>query len=212
MGDSCHEQRVFRSFGIVPAAGRSVRMGQPKLLLPWTTDEGSRTVLEQVLAAWCDSQVTQVIVVLHPEDDALAKICGRTRAQALIAPTPPPDMRASIQRGLDFVASSFAPTDDDVFLVAPADMPLLTSTAIDQVLAAHDPKCPKILVPIANCRRGHPVLFPWRLAAEVKRLPPDVGLNQLLHLSEVHELEIQQPAILADLDTPEDYRRLQDLS
>ena len=47
------------------------------------------------------------------------------------------------------------------------------------------------------------------LSAEVARLPPDVGLNHLLQTIDVCELAIQQPAILADLDTPEDYRRLQ---
>jgi molybdenum cofactor cytidylyltransferase len=212
MGDANSDRSDFRSFGIVPAAGRSVRMGQPKLLLPWTTDEGTQTVLEQVLAAWCASQVTHVVVVLHPEDAALAEICRRTRAHTVVAPIPPPDMKASIQRGLEFVAARFAPSDNDVFLVAPADMPLLTSSAIDLVLAAHDPKQREILVPRAAGRRGHPVLFPWPLVTDVARLPADVGLNQLLRATTVRELETQQASILADLDTPEDYKRLQDRS
>jgi CTP:molybdopterin cytidylyltransferase MocA len=44
-----HRQLVdptMQTFAIIPAAGRSVRMGQPKLLLPW----GQTTLLEHVLA------------------------------------------------------------------------------------------------------------------------------------------------------------------
>lgn len=208
MGDESSAHR-FRSFGIIPAAGRSARMGQPKLLLPWKAGEETRTVLDHVLAAWCSSQVTDAMVVLHPEDRELAEICRRTRATAVIASSPPPDMKTSIQHALNFVESNLAPANEDVFLVAPADMPLLTASVIDLVLSAHNPQHPKIIVPRVHDRRGHPVLFPWTVAVEVKRLPFDVGLNQLLKTAAVSELEIQQPAILADLDTPEDYRRLQ---
>ena len=41
-----------RSFAVVPAAGRSRRMGRPKLLLPW----GESTIIQQVLGAWRASQ------------------------------------------------------------------------------------------------------------------------------------------------------------
>ena len=46
----------FRAFAIVPAAGRSTRMGRPKLLLPWS--DGS--MIESQLRAWRASRVAAV--------------------------------------------------------------------------------------------------------------------------------------------------------
>ena len=70
----------MRTFAIIPAAGRSQRMGQPKLLLPWRNS----TIIEHVLAAWRASQVSHMLMVVHPADRQLAEIrgtlCGGGRA------------------------------------------------------------------------------------------------------------------------------------
>ena len=58
---------MFRSFAVVPAAGRSERMGAPKLLLPL----GDSTVIEHVLAAWTASPVTRTVVVVRADDAEL---------------------------------------------------------------------------------------------------------------------------------------------
>jgi molybdenum cofactor cytidylyltransferase len=58
---------MFRSFAIVPAAGRSARMGAPKLLLPL----GDRPVIDWVLAAWTASRVTRTVVVVRADDAPL---------------------------------------------------------------------------------------------------------------------------------------------
>ena len=68
----------MRSFAVIPAAGRSQRMGQPKLLLPW----GRTTVIEHVLGVWRASRVTHTVIVVHPDDKFLAELshqlrCGR---------------------------------------------------------------------------------------------------------------------------------------
>ncbi|HMP05911.1 MAG TPA: NTP transferase domain-containing protein, partial [Lacipirellulaceae bacterium] len=60
-----------RSFAIVPAAGRSVRMGAPKLLLP----VAGRPLIDHVLAAWSASRSTRIVVVVRGDDHALATRC-----------------------------------------------------------------------------------------------------------------------------------------
>ena len=194
----------MQSFAVIPAAGRSARMGRSKLLLPW----GERTVIEQVATAWRDSQVSQVVVVLHPDDVAAAQLCRRVGVEVVTAVPPPPDMRASIERGLAHVRQRFAPSARDAWLIAPADMPLLSAAMIDLVLLAHDPAKPSIVVPAHAGRRGHPVLFPWPLAVEVPRLAPGTGVNELLKSHPVREISIADPSAWGDLDTPEDYIRL----
>ena len=120
----------FRSFAIIPAAGESRRMGQPKLLLPWR----DKNVIETVIGAWQASRVGRVMVVIHPADQQLADCCRGAGAEIVIPDTPPPDMRTSLCEGLKAIQSEMSPDAADVFLVAPADVPGLSSAVIDLLL------------------------------------------------------------------------------
>jgi molybdenum cofactor cytidylyltransferase len=199
-------QPAARFFGVVPAAGRSARMGRPKLLLPW----GETTLVEHVLAAWRASRVTSVTVVVHPDDAALAEICRRAGAEVVVPDCPPADMKASVGRALAWIAARHAPAAGDAWLVAPADMPGLSAALIDFVIAARDARVPRIVVPTSGRRRGHPVLFPWSLASEVAQLAADEGLNELVSQHALVEVNWPDETAFADVDSPEDYRRLRD--
>src|SRR5438105_1210963 len=109
-------------FAIVPAAGESVRMGRPKLLLPWQ----GKTLLEHVLEAWKASRVRATFVVVRPDDEPLIKVAEAAGAIVLRPPLPPPDMRASVCFGVGEIRQMFSPQDSDAWLVAPADLPRLS--------------------------------------------------------------------------------------
>lgn len=189
-----------RVFGVLPAAGRSRRMGQPKLLLP----AGSVTVIERVLETW-RACVPVVVVVVHPHDGALAEVCHRCGAHVVVAQPPPPDMRASVCCALEELGRVYKPHDEEGWLLAPADMPGLTCEAIRGVLGARLQGRSEILVPTWNGRRGHPVYFPWRQAQAVAELPADVGIDALVRSGPVREVPAADASVLADLDTPEAY-------
>lgn len=183
-------------------------MGRPKLLLPW----GETTVIEHVLARWQASRVEQVVVVVDPADERLAAICRAAGVQVVVPPVASPEMKDSVDRALEWIASQ-GPAADDAWLVAPADMPTLRPTVIDRLIAAHaaalGSSAPRpIRAPQHAGRRGHPVLFPWPMAADVARLGPDEGLNVLLARHGVECLDVEAGAIPEDFDTPEDYDRL----
>jgi len=197
------DSSVTRSFAILPAAGRSRRMGRHKLLL----SHAGRTVVEHVLAAWRASQVTQIVVVVHPDDEQLAEICQAAGATVIQPTEPPPEMKDSVKCALAEIAARYQPTERDVWLLAPADMPELSEATIDLVLAAHRDNAQRIVVPTHGGRRGHPVLFPWALAAEVAALGNDQGINAIVSRNEVREIAIAANEILMDLDTPDDLER-----
>lgn len=192
----------IRGFAIVPAAGRSRRMGQDKLLMPW----GTATVIESVLAAWKTSAVDEVVVVSRQDQTALTELCREITV--VVPPVAPPEMKDSVLAALSHIRSAFSPTDNDVWLLAPADMPQLDPTVVNRVLSAHDPRSHSIVVPTTGGKRGHPVLFPWRSAAAVAQLRADQGVNALLDLFPVREVECGNASIHGDLDTLEDYERL----
>jgi molybdenum cofactor cytidylyltransferase len=122
----------------------------------------------------------------------------------------PEEMRQSVEHALRYIEERFQPRPEEGWLLAPADHPLLNTEVIERLVSEWHASPGKILVPIHHGRRGHPTLFPFSLAAEVFDLPADQGLNQLVksHAAEVCQIEVDSPAVVADLDTPEDYARL----
>jgi len=182
-------------------------MGSPKLLLPW----GDTTLIGHVLRRWKASRVDRVIVVLHPDDDALAAECQEACVVRRIPA--PAEMRDSICYGLEAAVEQFGAGPGDVWLVAPADMPNLHSQAIDALLDAYatgvavGDETARIFAAAHHGRRGHPVLFPWSLAHEVHSLANDEGLNVLTRRHPVMDVEVGDSAISEDIDTPEDYAK-----
>ncbi len=192
---------------IVPAAGKSTRMGQPKLLLPL----GDRRVIEHVLDALGESQVARVVVVLQPGSDELRSVVSKyAKVEVASLPAPTPDMRASIVFGLDYAERQCGPEPLHAFFIALADLPTLSTSVIDQLAEQFLRTSRSIIVPTFSGKRGHPALFDWKLVPQVRALPPDRGVNHLIAqlASEVDEYPIGDAGVLEDLDTPQDYDRI----
>ncbi|MFN0020655.1 MAG: NTP transferase domain-containing protein [Pirellulaceae bacterium] len=197
-----------RHFAIIPAAGKSTRMGAPKLLLP----VDGVTMMEKTLAAWKRSRMYRIVVVVRPDDDELRHVCQASGIVDIVTPPQqPPQMKDSVQYALMHIRENYAPTPDDSWLMAPADMPCLSTQVINSLLWHDDPNRRSILVPTIGGRRGHPILFPWTLAAEVCQLSDREGLNVLTQRHPCREISCDEfePTITAfeDVDTPEDLRK-----
>ncbi len=195
--------RSQRLFALIPAAGRSRRMGSPKLLLPWD----GKTVIEQLLIALCRPEIVAVYVVVRPDDVELQSALNRTAAIIVIPDHEPSDMRDSVELGLRAIRKRFNPVDNDGWLLIPADHPLVEPEVLDGLLRRWSIGDCQALIPKFGDRRGHPTLLRWSLAAQVEQLPCDVGINHLLRSSPdlVTEWPTDRESVLADLDTPEDY-------
>ena len=197
---------MSRLFAVIPAAGRSRRMGRPKLLLPW----GTGTVIEQVLRVFHRPEVTAVYVVVRPDDVELQTKAAAAGGTVVVPASAPPEMRDSVEIALRRIEFDHAPAADDGWLLAPADHPVLAPAILDALIDRWKGDDRRILIPTHAGRRGHPVAFPWELAPEVFGLPRDEGLNALVRRRSdlVVETPIDDSAVLADLDTPADYERL----
>jgi molybdenum cofactor cytidylyltransferase len=192
---------------VVPAAGHSQRMGRPKLILP----VGGVPLIEVVVTALRDAGASPVLVVTPPADapGAGVLISEATEAGAeVVTPAEQPiDMRASVELALGSLERlEPAPT---TVLLTPADSPGLTRGLVDRVIGRARASPRSIVVPTVGGERGHPVAIPWEVVLGVRDLPAGVGVNALiaLHAGSVDEFEVDDPAALADLDTPEDYLR-----
>src|SRR5262245_20423782 len=199
-----------RYFALIPAAGHSMRMGQPKLLLPLT----GRPLVIHTITAWLQSKVHRVVIVIRPGDEPLTAAVRTADVDIAIPDVPPPDMKASLQIALRHIERQYKPSGDDAFLVAPADMPRLSPAIINRLI--HQQKTGRtddILVPTLHGKHGHPVLFPWPLASQVHDLPPAAGLDAVVHRHQPRLVPSEDlvPAgeyPFADIDTPEEFHRL----
>lgn len=180
-------------------------MQQPKLLLPWN---GS-TIIDCVLRAWCNSNVSYVTVVLRRDDVTLSKVCEKWPVEIVRADRAPRDMKESIQLGLRRVVEVHEPTGRDRWMVAPADLPQLDAGLINQLIAAAASQ-PGVTVPRFGGRQGHPVLLPWGLSADVFALGADEGLDRVLEKQEINFVHFPAKWRATDVDTPEEYVRLKD--
>lgn len=194
-----------RVFAIVPAAGRSRRMGAPKLLLQL----GGRTVIDTVLKSWIDSCVCETVVVARADDATLLARCRRHDVHLIATESKPIDMRATLIIGLHDIMRRLAPSGDDAWMVAPADLPGLTTSLINAVASRYDPLAPRIVVPCRGGRRGHPVLLPWSAAAPFCAAAGRSGLNEFLRRqpgAALNVIDVGAEPATVDLDTPLDLR------
>jgi len=201
--DSPTQER--RCFGIIPAAGKSVRMGTHKLLLAWE----DATVMDHVLSVWTASRVKRVVVIVRQHDSALREICQRwSDIDLVVAQNDPEDMKASIQLGLTHIAKHHQPHECDRWLVAPADLPTLNTSLIDQLVGASQ-ETDSIVVPRYGDRRGHPISFPWSLATQAFELGDIEGIDVLIKSHPGRFLHLPAADRPGDIDTPDEYSRLQ---
>jgi CTP:molybdopterin cytidylyltransferase MocA len=185
---------------VVLSAGFSRRMGSFKPLLPF----GSTTVIERVIGTIRDAGVETIRVVVGWNADALTPVLDRCAAPWVRNERFADGMYASVQAGVRSL-----PPDVAAFFLLPGDMPLVRGGTLVRLIAEWDSRPGGVLYPCHEGRRGHPPLIASRYIPEILRETPPGGLRELLtrHAMDARNIEVSDPGILADLDTPEGYRR-----
>ena len=193
------------TFAVIPAAGKSSRMGRPKLTLPFR----GKTVLECVIGALRDAGIQHVLVVIGSHAPQLVPVAESAGALVLRLEGETADMRASVEQGLRWLEGRFQPKDEDAWLLAPADHPALDADVIRQLIVARtmNPE-QSIIVPTYKGKRGHPALIGWKHVSKISGLPAGTGIDWYLRETGVFELPLESESIVIDLDSPADYERL----
>ncbi|HYG64534.1 MAG TPA: nucleotidyltransferase family protein [Thermoanaerobaculia bacterium] len=198
---------------VLPAAGASRRMGRPKLLLP----VGDTTLVGAVAASLRRAAVSPIVLVTAPDANGgalrdWARGAGIEGLRVAVNPAPERGMLSTIREGIAALGGAADLAErGEILLVTPADLPGLRPESVRQLLhfmVTADGTA--LAVPVHRGRRGHPLAIAPFLIPEIGELDPDVGLRQLLdrHADEVIEVEMDDPGVVEDVDTPEDYARL----
>ena len=194
-----------RLFALVPAGGESIRMGVNKLALPL----GGKSVLRRIIDELLASTIDRVLVVLGPVSHEQMNDIP-SPAVPIILPSQTSDMRATLQAGLVAIEENESPADDDGIVVALGDQPTIRRALIKRLAEAYHQDPGKMVVPSFDDRRGHPIVIPWRIIVSLRDLAADQGLNTIVRSNEssMRTVEIEDPAILEDMDLPADYYAL----
>ena len=183
---------------VVLAAGFSRRMGSFKPLLPF----GASTVIERVIATIREAGVEAILVVVGWNADLLTPVLDRCAAPWVWNERFSDGMYASVQTGVRSL-----PADVAAFFLMPGDMPLVHASTLVRLIAEWDARPGGILYPCHRGHRGHPPLIAFQHAPEILRDTPPGGLRELLgrHAKDARDIEVADPGILTDLDTPDNY-------
>ena len=155
-------------------------------------------MVRRIAESLCEADMRVVVVLGHREADVRDALAG-VSCEFVRNPAPENGMFASVQCGCGTVER------EQGCLVMPGDCPgvqVATITCIKHTLQRHPTR---VIIPIFQGRRGHPVGVPAHIVARVRALPPTTpGLRTLWHAESVREIPVDDPAVLRDLDRPED--------
>lgn len=190
---------------IVLAAGRSLRMGAHKLLLPL----GDQPLLAWSVAAVCASDAQPVIVALGRAASEVAEALAPGRYTTVINPRFEDGMGTTLALAVGRLPADVAGT-----LVLLGDQPFMPSSAIQSVLAAARQQPEAIILGECAGQRGHPVYLPRRVFARVQALNTDAGARAIIaeERSDVILVHIADEHATFDVDTLADYQRAQALA
>jgi molybdenum cofactor cytidylyltransferase len=193
--------------GIILAAGRSSRMGRAKPLLPCPD---GRTFVHRLAASLCDGGLQATLVVGRPDDELLRAEVAAIGLPVRFVENPDADtgQLSSLLAGL---RAADGPGVRAV-LVAPVDAPLVAPDTIATLVAVFSSTGAPIVRAVYNGRHGHPVVFSRAMFEDLRRADPSVGAKAVLraHARAIVDVEVDDPGVVGDVDTPEDYRRLFD--
>jgi molybdenum cofactor cytidylyltransferase len=187
-----------RIAALVLAAGRSTRMGGPNKLL--ATLEGKPMVRHAAEAA-LGAGLERVVVVTGHQGERVRAALGELDLGFVDNPDFAEGLSTSLRAGL-----AALPEDIDAAIVLLGDMPRVTAGLVARLAGAFDPAAGRhIVVPVAEGRRGNPVLWDRRFFAELARVTGDQGGRAVLldYPEAVFEVPVDETSVHLDLDTPE---------
>lgn len=191
---------------LILAAGESSRMGRAKALL--RSGDSHASFLEELTTALRLGGVGDVLVIGRPDDVLLQEEGARLIPPIRFVPNPHADtgQLSSVIAGLN-VADR--PGTRGI-LLAPVDMPLVTGETVAALLGAFRATLAPIVRPVCQGRHGHPVIFGRTVFDQLRHADPSEGARAVVHANRaaIVDIEVSDPGVLVDIDTPEDYARV----
>lgn len=178
---------------LIPAAGASVRMGRPKLLL----ELGGRTLIENAIGTASMAGCSPIVVVVGGGPPQIADIARRLGAEVVQNDEWRQGIGTSIARGM-----SALPRDTDVVLILPADQIDVEPEHLQRLIASARDEG-GVAATDFGANRGAPAAFFIGEFGLLSNLSGDRGARDAIQ----NARPIAPPRPIRDIDTLEDFAK-----
>ena len=190
------------AWAILLAAGESSRMGQLKALLPWR----GQPLLRHQTSALREGGVDRVVVVLgHRAEDLSPLLEGLDGVDWVLNPDYLQGKTTSIKAGL----SALDHRAVGEILLLNVDQPR-SAADIAHILQTHRAGDCSVTIPTCGGKGGHPIALSGELLDELLFIDEESqGVKAVVQRrpESVNRFPLENPEILLDLNTPEQYRQ-----
>jgi len=185
---------------ILLAAGQSKRMqGENKLLKKYK----KKYLINHILKSLIKSKVNKIIIVLGYENKKIKKIALKSKKIIFVVNSQYlKGISTSIKCGLKKISKK-----NIGFLIAHADMPLVSKTILNALCSALKNKNKEIFIPVYKKRIGNPLAFKYSMIKSLKRIKGDRGAKKLIrsNKSKIKLMKMKSKSILIDFDQLKDF-------
>ena len=187
--------------GIILAAGESSRMMSPKALLKI----GNSTFTEHIESILREQGIGPVFVIAGAHYDEIRRALASTKTLSILHNSRYKHGQvSSLKQGLRHL-----PAGATAVVVWPVDQPLVKPGTVKELVEAflRDPK--PVVIPSMQGNHGHPVLYGPEAIQSALNLRKDQTAKDLrdIYNDRILYVEVDDPGILIDIDTPEDYQK-----
>jgi molybdenum cofactor cytidylyltransferase len=181
---------------VILSGGASSRMGSPKALLAYQ----GRPFLEHLLDVTVHPKIGVRRVVLGAHAEPIAKSIALAGDEIVINDDWESGQLSSIQSAIRSL-----PDGTDGLLLCLIDHPLISKTLVNELIEQYYTTPAKIVLPVYEARRGHPVIFPATLYQELLQAPADKGARAVVWAhspADVLELPTNEEGCVLNLNDP----------
>lgn len=191
---------------MILAAGESSRMGRDKALL----DYRGSTFLNHLISLFLP-RLSPVVVVLGHNAPAIRAVISASPATesadllVVVNDRYKLGMLSSLQAGIRAL-----PPGAPGSLFTLVDHPAVQGSTLDQLVEAFTRGDAPLVIPRYQAKRGHPVAASRAILEEILALPGEASAKDVIHAHrpETRFLDVDDPGVITDVDSPPEYEDL----
>ena len=187
---------------ILLSAGHSSRFGSPKAL----AKINERTVIDHLLSNLIATKLGEIIVVVGAQAEEIkSHILNHKMVKVVYNKDYNLGQTSSFKAGVGSVSQQ-----SSGIMLLPVDFPLIRRETFDKIIDQFFAKHPTILIPTFQNKKGHPPVFNISLKKPFLEMDNSAGINSFEHQlgSGVEFFPVEDPAVVATFNTPEELARL----